>query len=71
MMTSEELTKQDIIDGISNQISIRLVVLDGEQAQPSMDVDSSDQRILELKEQIINLRRIRQELEHVFFGGSL
>lgn len=70
-MTSEELTKQDIIDGLSNQISIRLVVLEGEQVMPSMDADSSDQKTKDLKDQIIQLRAIRQSLEHVFFGGRL
>jgi hypothetical protein len=63
--------EQDILDGLSEQISLALRQLDQEQEAPGFNPDRSDSTIRDLKKKVVRLREIRTDLEHVFFGGIL
>lgn len=65
------VSKQDIIDGLSEHILAALSILNGEQTDPGGDVDRSEQFMEDLKIRIAALRDIRTKLEHVFSGTEV
>jgi hypothetical protein len=56
------------VDAISDQIQRDLVALAGEQRYPAGNADASDDKIAYHKQRVVELRRIRNDLEDTMTG---